>query len=241
MCAALALAMPVAALGACAPGAEESRVAPLAADAAPDAASEPVGSVDTVGSSDTVDSADTDATAPADTTAPTRPVDARPADLRSQVDGVLNRYARALTALAADPERLARPGTAERAAWDRTVLAGSALSEDLLGALVRRQREEGMVVRPGPGGLSYRHRPLRVEPPDAGTISFTWCGWSPGIGVDVHDGSVLDDAVAHSHGVGQLRIVDGRWMLELLDELDLTALPAGSPDPCPAEQQEADR
>ena len=92
-----------------------------------------------------------------------------------------------------------------------------------------------MVVRPGPGGLSYRHRPLAVEPPRGGTISFTWCGWSPGIGIDADDGGVLDDGVAHSHGTGQLRLVHGRWMLELLDELDLTVLAPGSPDPCPAE------
>lgn len=156
-------------------------------------------------------------------------------DLRAQVDRVLERYARALTDLAADPERRAPSGTPERTAWDRTVLAGSALSEDLLGALVRRHREERRVVRPGPGGLAYRHHPLVVEPPADGTLSFTWCGWSPGIGVDAEDGTVLDDGVAHSHGTGQLRLVDGHWMLELLDELDLTVLAPGSPDPCPAE------
>jgi hypothetical protein len=230
-CAALAIAIPIAGLAACAPAADESAVAPLTPAAAPDTASGDGPAATPTAPPTTGAPPET----PRATTTAEDPVAAPSDELRSQVDRVLERYARALTDLAQDPERLTREGTAERAAWDRTVLSGSVLSEDLISALVRRQREDGMVVRPGPGGLSYRHRPLLVEPPQEGTISFTWCGWSPGIGVDVHDRSVRDDAVAHSHGVGQLRLVGGHWMLEQLDELDRTALPPDSPDPCPAE------
>ena len=223
----LLVAMAAAVTPGCTPVGDETSVAPLDAtevEVPEDAASVP------------------STTAPSAPSAAPEPTPA-PADesLRARVDRVLERYARALTDLAMDPERRARPGTPERAAWDRTVLAGSVLSEDLIGALVRRHREERMVVRPGPGGLSYRHRPLVVEPPRDATISFTWCGWSPGIGVDADDGSVLDDGVAHAHGTGQLRLAEGRWMLELLDELDLNVLPPGSPDPCPAEVDELAR
>lgn len=155
--------------------------------------------------------------------------------VRELVDGVLERYAVALTELARDPEAHSTPGSEARTAWDRVVLPGSYLSEERIGALVRRQQEERMVVHPPADGLSYRHRPLRVEAPLAGTVSFTWCGWSPGIGIDVEDGSVVDDEVAHAHGTGQLRRVGDRWMLERLDELDLVVLPPRSADPCPAE------
>ena len=235
-CCALLLAVAGAVSPACTPAGDEPTVAPL--DAAEAEAPAHAGSTAST-------PAPSDPTTRSPSTEPAaRPPGATPADtasLRAQVDRILERYARALTDLASDPERRARPGSPERAAWDRTVLAGSVLSEDLLGALVRRHREERMVVRPGPGGLSYRHRPLAVEPPRDGTISFTWCGWSPGIGVDADDGSVLDDGVAHAHGTGQLRLVEGHWMLELLDELDLSVLPPGSPDPCPAEVDELAR
>src|SRR5690606_15812520 len=80
---------------------------------------------------------------------------------------------------------------------------------DVPAELVRRQREEGVVVLPAAHGLSYRHRALRIEPPVAGAISFTWCGWSPGIGIDADTGEIVDDAVAHSHGTGQLRDLGG--------------------------------
>lgn len=217
--------------GACAPAADEAAVEPLAAGRADaDAASG-------ISPSSTEPEAGPTSAVPPSSAPPAQPQETTDdvSDLRGQVDRVLERYARALTDLAADPLRRTQPGTPERAAWDRTVVAGSPLSEELLDALVRRHREERRVVRPGPLGLAYRHRPLVVEPPSDGTISFTWCGWSPGIGVDADDGTVIDDGVAHSHGTGQLRLVDGHWMLELLDELDLTVLAPGSPDPCPAE------
>jgi hypothetical protein len=91
------------------------------------------------------------------------------------------------------------------------------------------------VVRPPEGGLSYRHRPLLVDPPRSGSISFTWCGWSPGLGVDVETGEVVDDGVGHGHGTGLLRSVAGGWVLESLDQVDLQVLPPGSADPCDAE------
>jgi len=216
----------------CAPAREDSAVEPLAAaPTTTDRVPRPSASTTTADrSSGAIHS-----------TVPTTAATGGTEDLRSQVDRVLERYAHALTDLAVDPERRTRPGTPQRAAWDRTVLTGSPLSADLLDSLVRRHREERRVVRPGPSGLAYRHHPLLVEPPLDGTISFTWCGWSPGIGIDADDGTVLDDAVAHSHGTGQLRLVEGHWMLELLDELDLAVLPPGSPDPCPAEVEEAAR
>lgn len=170
-------------------------------------------------------------TAPA-TTDPATYAAATDAALRDLVDGVLAEYAAALTAIAADPVAAPLPGTATRLAWDLTVVPGSWLSRDVLRGIERRHDEDRMVVVPPGHGPSYRHRPLRVGPPTDGSISFTWCGWSPGVGLDVDTREVVDDGVAHAHGTGSIRAIGGRWMLESLDELDLTVLPAGSPDPC---------
>lgn len=166
---------------------------------------------------------------------PTEHAAEEPATWRELVDGALLRYATVLTDLAVDPVARTAEGTPQREAWDAAVVPGSWLWVDVPAELVRRQREEGVVVLPAAHGLSYRHRALRIEPPVAGAISFTWCGWSPGIGIDADTGEIVDDAVAHSHGTGQLRDLGGHWALEALDQLDLTLLEPGSPDPCPAE------
>ena len=178
---------------------------------------------------------------PATTTTTTTTTTAPSADraLRDLVDGVLADYAKALTAVAIDPTEAARPGTPTRLAWDLIVMPDSWLSHDMLDTFTRRQVEDRVVVVPPQSGPSYRHYPLTVEPPRDGSISFTWCGWSPGIGLDVDTREVVDDGVAHAHGTGSLRSVGGRWMLESLDEWDLDALPAGSADPCAAELADA--
>lgn len=176
------------------------------------------------------DAPDTSTGATRSTSAPTRDD-----DWRELVDTVLVRYGRALTDLAVDPVARTAPGTPQRRAWDATVVHGSWLWADMPAQLVRRQREDRVVVLPPAGGLSYRHRALLVEPPVQGAVSFTWCGWSPGIGVDPDDGEVVDDEVAHARGTGQIREVDGTWMLEALDQLDLELLGPGAADPCPAE------
>lgn len=160
------------------------------------------------------------------------------ASLRRLVDEALLRYDRALTDVAVDPLRRGAPGTPQRAAWDAAVLPGSYLSVDMLGSLVRRQQEERMIVVPPDGGMSYVHRALLAEPTEPGVVSFTWCGWSPGTGIDVDSRAAVDVEVAHAHGTGQVRQVEGRWVLDALDQFDLVVLPEGSPDPCPAEAQE---
>jgi hypothetical protein len=65
--------------------------------------------------------------------------------------------------------------------------------------------------------------------------AWSWCGHSPGLGVRAGTDQVVDDAVAHSHGTGMLRLAAGGWRLDALDEVDLTLLEPGSDDPCPAE------
>jgi hypothetical protein len=184
----------------------------------------------------------------ADTTAPGRAIPATgssagPAptagtgadDVRPQVDAALLRYDLALTALAAHPDRAGDPASAERAAWARVVVAGSALDEAMVEEVVRRGVEEDGAVLPPPGGLSYRHVALSARPDGDGSTEFTWCGYSPGVGVERSSGTVVDDAVGHSHGTGRLEVVDGTVRVAQLEQTALDVLPAGTPDPCPGE------
>jgi hypothetical protein len=144
---------------------------------------------------------------------------------------VLDRSGGALTELAADAAiDLARVA----ALWSTVADPSSAFSRDMLETLVTRVRDDQMVIRPGPGGRSYLHRPVRITTVGDDEIRFTWCGYSPGIGVHVATAEVLDDAVGHASGTGRLVHADGRWLLDTLDQHRLVALPAGSGDPCAA-------
>ena len=126
----------------------------------------------------------TPGTSDRDTTAPD-------GSTRAAVEAVLDGYAHALTIVAADPLEATLPGHPGRAAWDAVVDPTSAFSAEMLTQRVELARSDGMVVRPPssePGAVSYRHRALEVADPVLDTISFSWCGWSPGIGVDAGHG-----------------------------------------------------
>ena len=156
-------------------------------------------------------------------------------DLRRQVDAALLRYDLALTALAAHPDRAGDPASAERTAWATVVVAGSTLDDAMVEEVVRRGVEEDGAVLPPPGGLSYRHTALSATADADGTTAFTWCGHAPGIGVERSTGTVVDDAVGHSHGTGRLQVDGSDVRVVELEQTQLEVLPAGTPDPCPTE------
>ncbi len=157
-----------------------------------------------------------------------------PDDLLALVDAALLRYDLALTALAARPDRAGDPASAERTAWAGVVVVGSPLDEAMVEEVVRRGTEEDGAVLPPPGGLSYRHRALTARPTPGGT-SFTWCGHSPGIGVERSTGTVVDDAVGHAHGTGLVVLDGGSVRVAELEQTQLDVLAPGTPDPCPGE------
>lgn len=151
------------------------------------------------------------------------------------VDEVLDRYAAVLTQLVADPAALDRPGDDMSERW-RGVVVDGALSDAITARARERLAVDRMVILPGPDGIAYRHVAVDVEQIGAGErpdhLSFTWCGHSPGVGVHVDSGVVLDDAVSHSRGTGTIRRVDDGWKLETLDQFDLVLLAPGVGDPC---------
>jgi hypothetical protein len=150
------------------------------------------------------------------------------------VDEVLASYGAVLDELSAEPTGAPAPGTAGRQRWDDVVVAGSALSDDVLSRLHRRATEERVVVVPGPEGVAYRHRATAIRSATDTRIDFEWCGWSPGIARSIDTGEVVDDEVAHSSGTGQLTSDGTRWRLAALDQLDLVLLGPGAGDPCSA-------
>jgi hypothetical protein len=153
---------------------------------------------------------------------------------------VLDRYDLALTELGRHPDGAADTASAGRLALDAVVPRGSGLSADVVATAAGRARD-GIVVQPGPGGRAYRHRVLAAARSADATIGFTWCGWSPGVARRSATGAVVDDGVSHAHGTGLVRTTPAGDVLESLDESDVTVLPAGAPDPCPAEVARADR
>ena len=170
--------------------------------------------------------------APVATTAPS--TTAAPDDTaRPLVQSVLDRYDAALTTVAADP-LAATPGRPGLDVWHSAVVEGSSFSTAMLAELVDRATHEATVVRPGPDGRSYRHHALQAVA-DGGVVSFTWCGHAPGVGIDTTTGQVVDDAVALSHGTGELRHDGSQWRLLTLDAFDLDVAAPGTPDPCPSE------
>jgi hypothetical protein len=171
---------------------------------------------------------------PAADPGPAVPTGAGGNDLRARVDAALLRYDLALTALAAHPDRAGDPASTERTAWAGVVVPGSALDDAMVEEIVRRGNEEDGAVLPPPGGLSYRHTSLSASLIDGG-IEFTWCGHSPGVGVERSSGTVVDDAVGHSHGTGQLLLTAGPDRVAQLDQTELEVLSAGTQDPCPSE------
>lgn len=149
---------------------------------------------------------------------------------RRAVADLLLQYDRALTAMSSTTTGTAA-GTAGRTAWDAVVVTGSALDTDVVGRTARRGAD-GLVVRPAPDGLGWRHRLVELGEVTGDAVAFSWCGVSFGIVVDEASGAVVDDAVGHSRGTGEA-IRDGRsWRLARLDEVDLVILDPGSDDPC---------
>lgn len=178
-------------------------------------------------------------TEPTERTEPTEPTEQQADGMvpswHEVVDAVLDRYGAVLTELVADPTSLLRPDTGLVERWSDTVVEG-ALSDDVTRRAFDRLEQEQMIVLPGPDGRAYRHVAVEVGPvgdderPEH--LSFTWCGYSPGVGVHVDSGEVLDDEVAHARGTGSIRLDGDVWRLETLDEFELDLLGPGAADPC---------
>lgn len=130
----------------------------------------------------------------------------------------LSRYDEAVTALAVDPVTAADATSAVRELWDRTVTPGSLLHDDVLERMVLEPLANGTRLLPGPEGVGHRHHVTAITGTGDDHISFTWCGYSPGIRVERGSGAVVDDHVAVMGGVG--RVVRRHRTPTVADESD---------------------
>jgi len=148
------------------------------------------------------------------------------------VTQVLAAYGQVLSQMSTDPAGAPPPGSPLRAEWDAVVVPGSVLSDELLDRTTRRAVQERMVIEPDDTGVSFLHRPVELLGVAPAEVSFTWCGWSPGIGRSVDTGEVVDDAIGHATGTGRIVATNGGWSLEALDQEELRLLAPNSADPC---------
>ena len=146
---------------------------------------------------------------------------------------LLVRYSQIVTGLAEHPDLASDPLSEQRVRFDALVPPQSTLSVDVLSQLVLNPAADLTRVIPASTGLSYSYRPLKVSSSADGLISFTWCGYSPGVRVSQTSGEVLDDSVAQLQGTGSVRAAGSDWVIDSLDHLEVTVLPPGSTDPCP--------
>ena len=146
---------------------------------------------------------------------------------------LLVRYSQIVTDLAEHPDLASDPLSEQRVRLDALVPPQSTLSVDVLSQLVLSPAADLTRVIPASTGLSYSYRPLKVSSSTDGLISFTWCGYSPGVRVSQTSGEVLDDSVAQLQGTGSVRAAGSDWVIDSLDHLEVTVLPPGSTDPCP--------
>ena len=150
-----------------------------------------------------------------------------------ELDQLLADYDEALGALSATPAAAAEAGHPLLVRWHALVAAGSELDQAMRTRIHDDVVERSMVVRPGPDGVTFTTRVLQARVDGDGGIDFEHCGYSPGVGVHVLTGEVLDDQRATSRGTGRAeRDVRGALVLVALHDDEVRLLVPGEPDPC---------
>ena len=170
---------------------------------------------------------------------PPAPVDPGPGpgraeSLREELDALLARFDDAVTGLYADP--LSAGDDHERASlrWLDVVVGGSQLDREVRGRILAAARDDNMMVVPAPEeDTSFVNTASAVTSHADGSISWTNCGFSSGVGVDLLDRHVLDDDRAVTTGRGRaIRSGSGRLMVsELWDDRTIVVEP-DAPNPC---------
>jgi hypothetical protein len=153
----------------------------------------------------------------------------------AELDQLLAAYDAALGELAASPAAAVEVDHPLVVRWHQLVAVGSELDQAMRTRIRDDVVERSMVVRPGPDGVSFSTRALRARVDDDGGIDFEHCGYSPGVGVHVATGEVLDDQRATSSGTGRAeRDPSGTLVLVALHDEQVRLLEPGETDPCTA-------
>jgi hypothetical protein len=170
-----------------------------------------------------------------DETPTTQPASSDESAVRPYIEDLLAAWDAAMTPILGDPRAVADDSESplrEELAESFTVDSPSMSNlDDLLATYI--SQDTG--IHPGPNGLVQETTMLHfTEAPDDDHVSFVFCSFSDGIEYALSTGEERPPSVGVRQGSGAAARVDGRWLLESLQQLGFEEHPAGTANPCPA-------
>lgn len=157
------------------------------------------------------------------------------ADADQEVALLLGRFDAAISALYAEPLAAGDDHHPLSVAWLGVVVGGSQLDRQVRGRILASGTEDGMRIVPDAGGVSFENVAIDLTEESDGSLTWTNCGYAPGIGVDLETGVVLDDNRTSTRGRGRaVRDSDGTLSISELWDDESHVLAPGEPDPCTA-------
>ncbi|MCZ7629494.1 MAG: hypothetical protein M5U19_10770 [Microthrixaceae bacterium] len=170
------------------------------------------------------------ATGPEDTSAE---LGASQEEAREEVAELLERFDAALTALYANPLAAGDDEHPLSVKWLEVVVGGSQLDRQVRGRILASATRDRMRIVPDAHGTSFANVAIGLNQEPDGSLTWTNCGYAPGVGVDLGTGQVLDDNRTSTRGRGRaVRGPDGRLSISELWDDETVLLDPGEPDPC---------
>lgn len=150
-----------------------------------------------------------------------------------EVADLLGRFDTALTALYADPLAAGDDTHPLSVAWLDVVVGGSQLDRQVRGRVLASGTADRMRIVPDEHGTSFTNVALEVTKAPDGSLTWTNCGYAPGVGIDIDTGEVLDDNRTSTRGRGTaVRSANGALSISELWDDETVILDPGDPDPC---------
>lgn len=153
----------------------------------------------------------------------------------AELDQLLGRFDAAISALYADPLAAGDDAHPLSVAWLGVVVGGSQLDRQVRGEILAAGAEDHMRILPDRDGVAFANTALEVSVHPDGSVTWTNCGYAPGVGVDLDTGEVRDDNRTTTRGRGRaVRDEHGGLVMSELWDDRTSLLPPGEPDPCVA-------
>lgn len=154
-------------------------------------------------------------------------------DTEEALTELLGRFDAAISALYAEPLTAGDDNHPLSVAWLDVVIGGSQLDRQVRGRILASGTEDGMRIVPDADGTSFTDVALELSEEPDGSVTWTNCGYAPGVGVDLDTGEVLDDNRTSTRGRGRaVRGSDGALSISELWDDESYLLAPGEPDPC---------
>ncbi len=153
---------------------------------------------------------------------------------RVEVAGLLARFDSAISALYSDPLAAGDDNHPLSVDWLAVVLGGSQLDREVRGEILAAGRDDSIRIVPDPQGISFTDVAIKVTREADGSLTWTNCGYAPGVAVDLVSGEVRDDNRTSTRGRGRaIAGPDGESIISELWDDETYILEPGEADPCP--------